>query len=94
MLASPQISSTPSTGDRLVHKNFQTSFLCGHENLLCYDTPAVFLEVRIQLCLANRIDPPWILPALLQRETANWENTTTYPPDYVQDIRDLQYNFN
>ena len=61
--------------------------------MLCYDTLAIFHKVRVQLCLANRIDPAWIPPTLLQQETANWENTTTYPPDYVQDIKDLQYNF-
>ena len=61
--------------------------------MLVYDTSPVFRAVRVQLCLANRIDPTWIPPALLQRETANWENKTTYPPDYVQDIRDLQYDF-
>ena len=60
--------------------------------MLCYDTPAVFHEVRVQLCLANRIDPAWTPQVLLQRKIANWENTT-YPPDYVQDIRDLQYDF-
>ena len=61
--------------------------------MLCYDTPPIFHAVRVQLCLANRIDPAWIPPALLQRETANWENTRTYRSDYVQDIRDLQFNF-
>ena len=51
-----------------------------------------FHEIRVQLCLANRIDPAWISLVLLQRETANWEDIAVYPPDYVQDIRDLQYD--
>ena len=89
--ASPQVSSTPPTGDRLVHRNFQTSFLCGYEDLLVYDTPPVFHEIRVQLCLANRFDPARIPQALLQQETANWENT--YPPGYVQIIRELRCNF-
>ena len=29
----------------------------------------------------------------MQRETAHWENTETYPSDYVQDIKDLQFSF-
>ena len=72
--------------------NFQTSFLCGHENFFVYGAPPVFHAIRVQLCLANGIDPAEIPPALQQRETANWDNTKTYPLDYVQTIRELLYD--
>ena len=58
-----------------------------------YNTPSLFHTVRVRLCFVNRIDPFWIPLALLQQETAHWENTEIYPSDYVQDIRDLQFNF-
>ena len=85
------MSTTLPTQDCVALRDFQTSIMCGHNRLQCFDDPPTFNNLRVQMCLANGIDPSEVPVTLLHQDTAYWKNLNVYPPDFVESIRELLF---